>query len=147
VLGPIEFIVGALRALDLREPPPSTLLLAEWASRMGQTLFAPPNVGGWPEGRSWLSSRSVVARSNFAVALADGRLWNTVKPPDLARPLGQSPPASDASSSLEKLAELLWGEAPPDALAAAQAAASEAPSEPLSAALVALLSHPEAQLA
>jgi uncharacterized protein (DUF1800 family) len=147
VLGPIEFIVGALRALDLCEPPPSTLLLAEWGSRMGQTLFAPPNVGGWPEGRSWLSSRSVVARSNFAVALADGRLWNAMNPPDLARCIGQSPPTGDARSEFEKLAELLWGEAPPDALPAAHAAASETPSKPLSAALVALLSHPEAQLA
>jgi hypothetical protein len=42
---------------------------------------------------------------------------------------------------------LLWGEAPHDALAAAQSAANAASSEPLSAALVALLSHPEAQLA
>ena len=51
VLGPVEFVVGTLHALDLCQPPPSTLLLAEWVTRMGQELFAPPNVGGWPEGR------------------------------------------------------------------------------------------------
>jgi uncharacterized protein (DUF1800 family) len=147
VLGPIEFIVGALRALDLREPPPSTLLLAEWSSRMGQVLFAPPNVGGWPEGRSWLSSRSVVARSNFAVALAEGQLWNTAKPPDVARCIGPSQPVGSVDSAIAKLAELLWGEAPHGAFEAAQAAANIASSEPLSAVLVALLSHPEAQLA
>jgi hypothetical protein len=41
---------------------------------MGQELFFPPNVGGWPGGRSWLSGRSVVARANFAAALVGGHL-------------------------------------------------------------------------
>ncbi len=54
--GPPEFIVGCVQALELCQPPPSTLLLAEWNNRMGQELFYPPNVGGWPEGRSWLGS-------------------------------------------------------------------------------------------
>ena len=49
VLGPVEYIVGSVRALGLDHPPPSTLLLADWAARLGQDLFYPPNVGGWPE--------------------------------------------------------------------------------------------------
>ena len=72
VLAPAEYVVGAARALELLDPPPSTLYLADWISRMGQDLFYPPNVGGWAGGRGWLTSRSVVARANFAVALVEG---------------------------------------------------------------------------
>ena len=56
VVSPIEFVVSAVRALELFDPPPSMLLLAEWATRLGQDLFYPPNVGGWTGGRSWLSA-------------------------------------------------------------------------------------------
>ena len=72
-------------ALEQCQPPPSTLLLADWATRMGQDLFYPPNVGGWPEGRSWLSFAGVIARANFAAALVEGRLWNSDYQPDLRR--------------------------------------------------------------
>jgi hypothetical protein len=41
---------------------------------MGQTLFAPPNVKGWPGGRSWLNTSTLLARNNFAeqVVLGNG---------------------------------------------------------------------------
>ncbi len=74
VTGPVEFAVATVRALEQFNPPPSTLLLAEWTGRIGQALFFPPNVGGWPGGRSWLSGRTVIARANFAAALVEGRL-------------------------------------------------------------------------
>src|SRR5262249_31290769 len=51
VLDPVGFVVGGARALELFDPPSSTLVLAEWAGRLGQDLFYPPNVGGWPGGR------------------------------------------------------------------------------------------------
>jgi hypothetical protein len=73
VQSPMEYTVGAVRALELLDPPPSTLVLADWAARLGQDLFNPPNVGGWPGGRRWLSARSLIGRANFATALVDGR--------------------------------------------------------------------------
>jgi hypothetical protein len=42
---------------------------------MGQRLFAPPNVKGWPGGRSWLNTSTVLERDNFAEAVALGTLW------------------------------------------------------------------------
>ncbi|HMF15114.1 MAG TPA: DUF1800 domain-containing protein, partial [Gemmataceae bacterium] len=45
VLGPVEYVVGSARALELFDPPSSTLVLAEWCGRLGQDLFYPPNVG------------------------------------------------------------------------------------------------------
>jgi uncharacterized protein (DUF1800 family) len=69
VLGPVEYVVGAARALELFDPPASTLLLADWCARLGQDLFYPPNVGGWPGGRAWLTTRSLIGRANFAATL------------------------------------------------------------------------------
>lgn len=64
VRSPIELMVGALRALDIREL--STGAINERAYRgMDQILFEPPNVAGWPGGAAWLSSSTFFARVNF----------------------------------------------------------------------------------
>lgn len=82
---PVGFVIGSARALEQFTPPPSTLLLAEWTGRIGQELFFPPNVGGWPGGRAWLSGRSVLARANFATALVQGDLNVEASPPALPK--------------------------------------------------------------
>ena len=93
VSSPVEFVVGTVRSLELLEQPPSTLILAEWCSRLGQDLFRPPNVGGWTGGRSWLTSRTIIGRSNFASALVSGDLRAPATPPPLdklAKKLGET---------------------------------------------------------
>lgn len=74
VQGPVEWTVCIARALETLDPPPSTLLLAEWTGRLGQDLFSPPNVFGWPGGRSWLTSRTMIGRANFVAAVVDGQM-------------------------------------------------------------------------
>jgi uncharacterized protein (DUF1800 family) len=62
VRSPVEMVVGAVRGLGL-----------DWDFRgiervaigMGQTIYNPPNVAGWPGGESWLSSGTFFARVNF----------------------------------------------------------------------------------
>src|SRR5262249_57243672 len=80
ILGPVEYVVGAARALELFNPSPGTLLLADWAGRLGQELFYPPNVGGWAGGRNWISTRSMIGRANFAAALIGGGLNRPQEP-------------------------------------------------------------------
>jgi hypothetical protein len=72
ILGPVEYVLGSARALELFDPPPNTLILAEFAANLGQDLFHPPNVGGWPGGRSWITTRSAIGRYNFSMALLGG---------------------------------------------------------------------------
>ena len=72
IASPIEYVVGAVRALEMFDPAPSTPVLADWCGRLGQDLFYPPNVGGWPGGRAWITTRSAIGRANFAAALVDG---------------------------------------------------------------------------
>jgi uncharacterized protein (DUF1800 family) len=82
VVGPVEFVVSATRALEMFDPPPSTMLLADWAARLGQDLFHPPNVGGWKGGRHWLSAQTMIGRGNFAAALVGGKLSHEAAPLD-----------------------------------------------------------------
>jgi uncharacterized protein (DUF1800 family) len=72
VSSPIEYAVGAVRALEMFDPSPSTPVLADWCGRLGQDLFDPPNVGGWPGGRAWITTRSAIGRANLAAALIGG---------------------------------------------------------------------------
>jgi uncharacterized protein (DUF1800 family) len=81
VCDPVSFVMGPLRALECWRNSPSTLVLAEWVTRMGQDLFYPPNVGGWPGGRAWLSTRTIIARTNCMAALLAGSLNAPAHPP------------------------------------------------------------------
>jgi uncharacterized protein (DUF1800 family) len=71
VKSPVAFAVGAVRALELFNPPPDPVDLEIHLTRMGQRLFFPPNVAGWPGGLAWLDGQAVVARANFAAWLTE----------------------------------------------------------------------------
>jgi uncharacterized protein (DUF1800 family) len=63
---PIEYVVGALRALRLQPEARHVNVLR----RLGQVPFAPPSVGGWPANQAWLTTASSLARYQFARDLA-----------------------------------------------------------------------------
>jgi uncharacterized protein (DUF1800 family) len=148
VAGPVEWIVGAVRALECTDPPPSTLLLAEWTTRMGQDLFYPPNVGGWNEGRTWLNSHGILARANFAAALVDGRVWHPSQPRDVWQLVRGHRPTDDLDEAVTWLAELLLGDVPAKVVSEIVAAANDSkPERRLTKAVALLLARPESQLA
>src|SRR5712691_9511581 len=80
---PIEFMVHGARALGATNL--SKLVVAA-GSGMGQSLFDPPDVNGWPNNAAWISSNTVVERVNF-VTLA------------LAQTKGSLPSATDAAQT------------------------------------------------
>jgi uncharacterized protein (DUF1800 family) len=63
VKSPVELIAGTARGLGVET---NAVGLPGLATLMGQTLFNPPNVAGWPGGPAWLSSGTWLARLNFA---------------------------------------------------------------------------------
>ncbi|HXN78978.1 MAG TPA: DUF1800 domain-containing protein, partial [Candidatus Dormibacteraeota bacterium] len=65
VKSPTDFMVHAARALGANN---LSKLIAAAGSGMGQSLFDPPDVGGWPNNESWISSNTVVERVNFVTA-------------------------------------------------------------------------------
>jgi uncharacterized protein (DUF1800 family) len=88
IKNPVEYLLGAVQAVYRRydegeadyKPLPQQVLVP-WLGEMGQPLFTPPNVKGWAGGRAWLNTATVLARANFATALALGTLWNESPPP------------------------------------------------------------------
>jgi hypothetical protein len=145
---PAEYVVGALRALELCDPPPSTLLLAEWTTRMGQELFYPPNVGGWNEGRTWLASRTIVARANFASALVQGKLWHPPQVPSIEELLARHDQPTQFDPATDWMARLLWGvELTPGVRQTIRSDQGLTKDQPLSTALALLLARPEQHLA
>jgi uncharacterized protein (DUF1800 family) len=69
VKSPVEWFVGACRALRVR---PSSLNPGntQWALyQMGQIPFNPPNVGGWPYGQAWLSGVAFQYRFDLVESL------------------------------------------------------------------------------
>ena len=69
IKSPAEFAVMTIRGLDA--PMSSVRELGQNLNQMGQDLFYPPNVRGWLEGRSWINTRTLLARVNFASTLAE----------------------------------------------------------------------------
>ena len=150
IVAPPEFTIGAVRALEQFDPPPSTLLLAEWIARMGQDLFYPPNVFGWPGGRNWLNSRSLVARINFASALVSGTARYPAAPANVVELVSRSVGGVEAGPGIRFLSHLLLGIEPPDsvqnALRSAVGTGSGLTAESARRAAIVLLSSPEAQI-
>ena len=72
VKSPAEFVAGIYRALDVQ----GTGKGLEYATMvMGQTLFDPPNVAGWPADKVsalWLNSGTWMSRLNYIDALVSG---------------------------------------------------------------------------
>ena len=80
ITDPLTFLIAPVRAFELFEEPPSTMILAEWLRRMGLDLFYPPNVAGWPGGRAWLTTRTIIARANYGAAILSGEIYRTPQP-------------------------------------------------------------------
>lgn len=70
VKGPVVLAIGALKSM--RSPlPPDDLILGALRV-MGQDLFFPPDVNGWPGGADWINSNTLLVRYNFANFLMYG---------------------------------------------------------------------------
>jgi uncharacterized protein (DUF1800 family) len=68
---PVEWLVGALRALRLPASRVQAAALTGGLRDLGQTPFFPPDVGGWPAGTPWLSTAAALARVRTARALTE----------------------------------------------------------------------------
>ncbi|KAA0024131.1 DUF1800 domain-containing protein [Antrihabitans cavernicola] len=70
VLTPVEWLVGAVRALHVPlDDDTKVKNLTAVLRNLGQLPFYPPSVGGWPSGQAWLSTASADARIATAAAL------------------------------------------------------------------------------
>ena len=71
VKSPVELIVGTLRFFDI--PTAQNRLLARAGAALGQNLFDPPNVKGWPGGDTWIASNTLLMRQQLLERILRGR--------------------------------------------------------------------------
>ncbi len=71
VKSPTQLMVQTVRGLGT--PARSVDRLVEAGDLMGQELFQPPSVKGWPGGRSWINTATMFTRQNVAIFLLTGR--------------------------------------------------------------------------
>lgn len=64
IKSPVELLAGMMRTLKVEFDQPNALLFVQKA--LGQTLFNPPNVAGWPGGRSWIDNSTLMLRLNLS---------------------------------------------------------------------------------
>lgn len=71
VVSPVEWLVGAVRALDVPvDDDTAVRKLARVLRQLGQLPFYPPSVGGWPPGPAWLSTAAAEIRMGAAAQLS-----------------------------------------------------------------------------
>lgn len=105
VKSPVEFVVGTVRSLDLPLPARAA---ARATRQLGQSLFAPPNVRGWPGGTAWITTQSLLARRQFLQSIGRDveRVAETHPPGWAEQRLLPTPPLVPAESGATPAARL-----------------------------------------
>jgi uncharacterized protein (DUF1800 family) len=81
IKSPVELLAGICRQLPMQIENEGTLLLLQQA--LGQVLLYPPSVAGWPGGRSWIDSSSLLLRMRLPQLIAGGNEFDiTLKSDD-----------------------------------------------------------------
>jgi hypothetical protein len=67
VKSPVDLVVGTLRQFQFETRDVLPFVLA--TNQLGQSLFQPPNVKGWPGGETWINSTTLLRRKEFLEGL------------------------------------------------------------------------------
>ncbi|HAO48081.1 MAG TPA: hypothetical protein DCR35_01505 [Runella sp.] len=67
IKSPVELLAGMQRTLQMDFVDKTPVLYAQ--KLLGQTLFNPPNVAGWPSGTAWIDSSSLLTRMQLPKVL------------------------------------------------------------------------------
>lgn len=81
IKSPVEYLVMLNRQLDLSIANGKPLIQVQKV--LGQVLFQPPNVSGWPEGAQWIDSSTLSIRMLMPAALLMGAPSNFKAKPGL----------------------------------------------------------------
>lgn len=79
IKSPVELIAGMQRILHMQMENDNALLALQRI--LGQVLLYPPNVAGWPGGKNWIDSTTLMMRMRLPALLSDADILN-VKPKD-----------------------------------------------------------------
>jgi uncharacterized protein (DUF1800 family) len=79
IKSPVELIVGIRRLIPMELEKPEAQLLFQRV--LGQILFYPPNVAGWPGGKNWIDSSALMFRMRLPQILTNAQEF-LIRPKD-----------------------------------------------------------------
>jgi uncharacterized protein (DUF1800 family) len=74
IKSPVELLAGIRRILPMEIENSEAQLLVQ--KLLGQTLFYPPNVAGWPGGKAWIDSSTLLFRMRLPQLISDNDEFN-----------------------------------------------------------------------
>ncbi len=125
---PVDYMIGMIRGMGLTAVPDFNAQatgrtgrdLSSRLQTLGMQLFDPPNVKGWPGGRTWISTSSLPVRQKFGIDVSNaalklqGRPIYTLDPVAFAKGF---PAPNDIHQLAEDMAQFLFN-TPPSTLEA-----------------------------
>lgn len=72
IKSPVELMAGMMRILPMHIQNPENLIV--YQKLLGQMLLYPPNVAGWPNGKSWIDSSTLMVRLQIP------QIWSGLRP-------------------------------------------------------------------
>ncbi|MDR6485782.1 uncharacterized protein (DUF1800 family) [Chryseobacterium vietnamense] len=72
IKSPVELMAGIMRILPMQIQNPENLIV--YQKLLGQMLLYPPNVSGWPNGKSWIDSSTLMLRLQIP------QIWSGLRP-------------------------------------------------------------------
>jgi hypothetical protein len=88
IKSPIELLAGIQRMLPMKLDNQEALLLIQ--RFLGQMLFYPPNVAGWPGGKSWIDSSTLMLRLRLPQLISDKDEFNVAPKTDDDQMMGRA---------------------------------------------------------
>jgi len=108
IKSPVEFTVTALRTLDAPFSATNNTIIGATRA-MGQDLFNPPNVKGWPGGKTWMNTMTLITRVNFAGSVTYEMGRRGTLSSHLRRGIAAYGTAPSGLNTPEQLVDALWG--------------------------------------
>jgi uncharacterized protein (DUF1800 family) len=96
IKSPVELIVGIRRMLPMQVENEAAFLIAQ--RLLGQVLFYPPNVAGWPGGKSWIDSSTLMMRMRLPQMINDQDEMNVLPKTDDDTMMGRAEDAKELNT-------------------------------------------------
>ncbi len=99
IKSPVELIVGMERKIPATFANDNALLLFQ--RTLGQVLFYPPNVAGWPGGKDWIDSSTLLYRMRLPQIVYASEEFN-IRPKPMPEEMDNSYTSSNIHDDLQK---------------------------------------------
>ncbi|HEX2533692.1 MAG TPA: DUF1800 domain-containing protein [Chitinophagaceae bacterium] len=104
IKSPVELLAGLQRMLPMRLEDEEPMLLLQ--RLLGQTLFYPPNVAGWPGGRAWIDSSTLMVRLRIPQLIGRSDALNIAPKADDDTMMGRTEAQKEAARNRKNLGPL-----------------------------------------